>query len=188
VAVLDSAESSARAALAIALHERLLEDLTTTGGVLDGSANLLLRSIGAHNTVLTGHLVLGALAELRLDLLVLLDGGLEATVDPTDLGAVPWARCIRAGLDLANTVGEGTVESHGLGGEGVELAVGLARGRAVGIVEGTLLDHAELLQVLFDGVDTTVDVAALVQDGIGVAVGRTSVVGQRGHLQAVSCK
>lgn len=87
VTVLDSAESGAGAALAVTLHKGLLEDLAT-GGVLDGSLNLSFAGIGANNTVLASHLILGALSELRLNLLVLLDGRLEAAIDTGDVGVV----------------------------------------------------------------------------------------------------
>lgn len=87
VTILDSAESGTGAALAVALHKGLLENLATSG-ILDGGLNLSFAGIGANNTVLASHLVLGALSELRLNLLVLLDGGLETAVDTGDVGVV----------------------------------------------------------------------------------------------------
>lgn len=87
VTILDSAESGAGAALAVTLHKGLLEDLAT-GSVLDGSLNLSFAGIGANDTVLASHLVLGTLSELRLNLLVLLDGRLETAVDTGDVRVV----------------------------------------------------------------------------------------------------
>lgn len=126
VSVLDGTQGGAGAALAIALHQGLAEDLAS-GSVLDGGANFVLSGIGAHDAVLAGHLVLGALAELRLDLLVLGDGGLETAVDAADLGLVLGAVGLGVGLDHAHALRQAAVEGHCVSGEVVELAVGLAR-------------------------------------------------------------
>jgi hypothetical protein len=182
VTILDSAESGAGAALAVALHKGLLEDLTT-GSVLDSGLDLSFAGIGANDTVLAGHLVLGALSELRLNLLVLLNGRLEAAVDTGDVGVVLCRPGLRVGLDDADAFCEAAVEAHGVGREGIELLVGGARGRAVGVIECSLLDVTELLKVLLDGVDAAVNVAALVQDGVGVAMAEgAGVVGEGLHL------
>lgn len=186
VTILDSAESGAGSALTVALHEGLLEDLATSG-VLDGGLNLGLGGVGANDAVLAGHLVLGALSELRLDLLVLLDGRLEAAVDTGDVGVVLCRLGLGVGLDDADAFCEAAVEAHGVGREGIELLVGGARCRAVGVIECSLLDVTELLEVLLDSVDAAVNVAALVQDGVGVAMAEgAGVVGKRLHLD-VAC-
>jgi hypothetical protein len=84
VAVLDGVEGGAGLALATALHEGLAEDGAAVG-VGHGLADFVLAGLGPHDAVLAGHLVLRLLAELRLDLLVLLDDRLEAAVDAADL-------------------------------------------------------------------------------------------------------
>jgi hypothetical protein len=185
VAILYGAEGGTGTSLAIALHEGLAEDLVVAR-VLDGLADLLLGGIGADDAVLAGHLVLGTLAELRLDLLVLLDGLLEATVDTADLRLVLGRVGVAVGLDGANSLGQGAVESHGLRGEVVELTVGIARRRGVGVVESALLNHAELLEVALNLVDATIDVAALVEDGVGVGAHGVGVLCQRSHLDIVA--
>ncbi|KAI6769781.1 hypothetical protein HG530_004410 [Fusarium avenaceum] len=156
VTVLNSAQGSTSTTLAVALHHGLAEDLTTSG-VLNSSLNLLLRSVGAHNTVLASHLVLGSLSELRLNLLVLSNGGLEAAVN---------------------------TERHGVSGKRVKLTAGSAGARAVGVIESSLLDHTELLEVLLNSVDSAVNVATFVKNSVGVLAKTAGVVSERGHLDA----
>lgn len=135
------------------------------------------------------HLVLGALAELRLDGLVLTDRVFQATVHATDLRVVLGRAGVGVRLDGADALGQSTVGGHGLGGEGIELAVRGAARRCIGVVEGALLELAELVEVALDAVDATVDVAAFIQDGVGVAAadGR-AVLGERSHLDARACQ
>lgn len=186
VAILDRRQGGARPALPVALHQSLAEDLAAAR-VLDRGANLVLRRVRAHDAVLAGHLVLGALAELRLDLLVLLDGGLEPAIDAADLGVVLGGAGVGVRLDEPDALGEAAVQGHGLGAEGIELAVVGARGGAVGVVEGPLLEHAELLQVPVDLVDAAVDVSALVQDAIGVAASHgAGVLSEGRHLDVAA--
>lgn len=168
MAVLNGAQGGTGAALAVTLHQSLAEDLVVAG-ILDSSANLGLGGIRADNAVLAGHLVLGTLAELRLNLLVALDGLLETSVNAADLGLVLGRVRLGVGLDGADAVGEGSVKSHGVCGERVELAVGHARGRGIGIIESTLLEHTKLLKVALDLVNASVNVTALIEDGVGVA-------------------
>lgn len=123
VTVLNSAQGGAGAALAVTLHHSLAENLATSC-VLNSSLDLLLRSIGTNNTVLTSHLVLGSLSELGLDLLVLGNGGLETAINTGDMRVVLGRAGLGAGLDGADSLGELTVERHGVSGKRVELAVG----------------------------------------------------------------
>ena len=47
------------------------------------------------------------------------------------------------------------------------------------------MDHAKLFQVLLNSVDSTVDVAALIENGVGVALAKAAgVVGKGSHLDA----
>lgn len=87
VTILDGVEGGAGLSLATALHKSLAEDGAAIR-VRNGLSYLVLASLGSHDAVLAGHLVLGLLAELRLDLLVLLDDRLEAAVDAADLWRV----------------------------------------------------------------------------------------------------
>lgn len=116
VTVLNSAQGSTGTTLAIALHHGLAKDLTSSS-VLDSSLNLLLRGIWAHNAVLAGHLILCAFSELRLDLLVLGDGSLETAVNAGDVRVVLWRFRLRVRLDGADSLGELTVERHGISGK-----------------------------------------------------------------------
>ncbi|GKT41627.1 uncharacterized protein ColSpa_01808 [Colletotrichum spaethianum] len=187
LAVLDGVEDGVGLGLAAALHDGLLEDLGAGAGVLDGLADLALVGVGADDPVLAGHLVLGALAEGGLDLLVLLDGALETAIDAADLRRVPGRLAVGAGLDCADAIGERAVHGHGLGGEGVELAGGRRARRRVGVGEGALLQHAQLVQVGLDLVDALVDGAALVEDGVGVRLAEAArVLGEGFHLDVGS--
>lgn len=164
--VLDGRQDGLGLATSVALHQSLLEDLATS--VLNGGLDFALVGVGPHNTVLPGHLVLRLFTELGLVRLVRPDGLLEATVDSLDLGAVLGQIAVGVALDHAHPLSQGAVEGHGLGAEAVELPVAVAAGRAIGIVERPLLEHAHLVEVLVDGVDAFVDIAALVQNGIRV--------------------
>ncbi|GJD02611.1 hypothetical protein ColKHC_11436 [Colletotrichum higginsianum] len=187
LAVLNGVEHGISLGLATTLHDGLLEDLGSGTGVLDGLADLALVGIGADDSVLAGHLVLGTLAEGGFDLLVLLDGALETTVDAADLRRVPGGLAVGAGLDGAHAVGEGAVHSHGLGGQGIELARGGGAGRRVGIGEGALLQHAQLVQVGLYLVDSLVDGAALVEDRVRVRLAEAAcVLGEGFHLNVGS--
>lgn len=186
VAVLHRRQGRARAALPVALHQGLAKDLAAVG-VVDGGAHLGVGGVGAHDAVLALHLALDALAELRLGLLVLLDGGLEAAVDAADLGVVLGRARVGARLDEADALREGAVLRHGVGRERVELAAVGARGGAVSVVEDALLEHAELLEAAVDGVDAAVKVPALVEDAVGVAAGHgAGVLGQGGHFDVAA--
>lgn len=182
VTVLNGTEGSTSAALAVTLHHGLLEHLAIAR-VLDSSTHFVLGGVRADNAVLTGHLVLRTLAELRLDLLVRGDGGLEIAVDAPNVRAVLGGAGVRVGLDLANTLGQGTVGCHGLGRERVELAIGRAGLGAVGIVEGTLLQHAKLFKVALYALNAAINITALVQDSVGVGVAdRGTILCKRCHL------
>lgn len=170
VAVLDGAEHDARLAPPVALHESLLEDLAAAvGGVLDGVAHLALVGVGPDVPVLALELFARLLAEARLDLLVAVDGRLEAAVDAVDLGGVAGARRLGARLDLAHPVRECAVHGHGLGRQLVQLALRLRAGR-VRLVERPLLQHAQLVEVLLDPAHALVYAPALVQHEVGVVV------------------
>lgn len=168
LAVLDGIEDAVSLGLAAGLHDGLLEDLGTGTGVLNSGADLLLVGVGAHNAVLASHLILCAFAELGLDLLVLLNGTFQAAVDAADLRRVLGRLALGGGLDLANTVGERAVHGHGLGGEGIELTGGRGRGGGIGIGDGSVLQHAQLVQVGLDLVNSLVDGSAFVEDRFGV--------------------
>lgn len=181
MAVLDGRQSSTGAALAIALHQSLLEDLVVAG-VLDSIPDFRLAGVGAHDAVLAGHLILGALTELRLNLLVLLNSRLESAVDTANLRVVLGSAGVGVRLNGADALGKRAVLGHGLRGQRVKLAVGIARRGAVGVVECSLLNHAQLLEVALNLINTAVNVAALVENGVGVAAHRAGVLSQRLHL------
>lgn len=190
LAVLDGRQHGVGLLLATGLHDGLLENLGTGTGILHSLTDLALVGVGAHNAVLTGHLVLGALAELGLDLLVLLDGALQAAVDAADLRRVLGRLAFGGGLDLADAVCEGAVLGHRLGGEGVELAGGGGVRGGVCVGECSLLQHAELVEVLLDLVDALVDGSALVQDRVRVGglAEAAGVLGEGFHFDVRSCE
>lgn len=187
VAVLDSAQCRTSTALPVALHESLAEDLAVTSAVNRG-LNLLFRSLGANNTILAAHLLLDSGLELGLDSLVLGDDGLDLAIDSVHVAAVHSTSAFGLGLDGTHPVGESAVDGHGLGGKGIQLAVGLAGRGAVDIAEDSGLKDFDLFQVAFDLTDAVADVAALVADGVGVFAGHAAgVLCQRSHLYCVAC-
>ncbi|KAI6761185.1 hypothetical protein HG531_001738 [Fusarium graminearum] len=184
VTVLNGAQGSTGATLAVTLHHGLAENLATSC-VLNSSLDLLLRGVGANDTVLPGHLVLGSLSELRLDLLVLGNGSLEAAINTGDMRVVLGRVGLGTGLDGADSFGKLTVKRHGLSRKSVELTVGGTGTRAVGIIKGSLLDHTKLLEVLLNGVDSTVDITALVENSVGVTLSKGATVVSKGlHFDA----
>lgn len=187
MAVLDGVQRSAALATAVALEQGLGKDLLV-GGVLDGLAHLLLGGIRAHDAVLAGHLVLQLLPEGRIHALVLLDGGLELAVDLADLRGVLGRAGVGLLLEGADAAGEVAVHGHGLGGDGVELTVGGALFGGVGVVEGALLEDGEVAQAILDSVDAIIDIAALVQDVVGVVLlSELGAVGGEGfHLDVLA--
>lgn len=142
VAVLHVAERLARLAAAIALEESLAENLLV-GGILDGLAHLGLGSLRPDNPVLTRHLRLELLAEVALNVLVLVDGGLELAVNLSELWRVLGAAGLGLLLERLDARGEAAVHGHRLGAHRVELAVSRALLAGVGVVEGALLEHAD---------------------------------------------
>lgn len=184
VSVLDLVQDRAGLALPGALHHGLLEDLLAAGRhVFDSGTDLIGVGIGPHDAVLSLHLALHLLTVRGLDLLELLDGGLELPVDAVDLALV--AAGVGLALQLTDPLDQSSVGSHGVGGQLVELAVG-ARGR-VGLVEGAVLQHAQLLEVLLDAIHAIGDVTDLVQDvcGVGCTEGGAAL-GERSHLDIVA--
>lgn len=178
VAVLHVGERLARLPAAIALEQGLAEDLLV--GILDRIAHLGLGRIGADNPVLAGHLRLQLLAEVALDVLVLVDGGLELAVHLAELRRVLGAAGLGLLLDRLDARCEAAVHGHRLAAHRVELGVGRALLARIRVVERALLEHADRLQVALDGVDAFVNLAALVQDGVGVllAAELLAVLGQ----------
>lgn len=169
VPVLDCAQRRAALTPPVALQQRLREDLLV-GCVLDGLAHLLLRRLRAHDAVLARHLLLELLPEGRVHALVVLDGGLQLAIDLADLRGVLGRARVGLLLDGLDARGEVAVHGHGLRGDGVELAVGAALGRRVGVIEGALLEGREVVEAALDLVDAAIDLATLVEDVVGVSL------------------
>lgn len=186
--VLNRAQNGSGLPAAVTLHQRLLEDLGPLGRILDGSSDFLLRRVGPHYAVLACHLVLCLLAEGRLNLLIFLNGLLEAPIDSRYLRRVPGLLAIPAGLDRADSFSQAPVHAHRLCRETVQLSRSSGTGRGIGIVEGTILKQSQLAKVSFNLVDALVDVAAFVQNGIGVTLAEAAGVLRQGrHFDIISC-
>ena len=188
MAVLDGVQGGAALAASVALQQGLRKHLLAAGG-LDGPTHLVVRGVAAHNAVLPRHLVLQLLAERRVERLVLLDRRLQAAVDAAHLRRVLGRPAVGLALEHADAAREVAVHGHGLRGEGVQLPVGAALRRRVRVVERALLQGREVVQVGLDLVDAAIDVAALVEDVVGVILAaELRPVGREGlHLDVLAC-
>lgn len=181
VTVLHFVQDSAGLALTVALHHGLLEDLLSTSRhVLYGRTNFASVRIGAHNTILTLHLALHLLTVRSLELLILLDALLQLTIKTVNLATV--ALSLLVALQLLESLNKSSVVGHRLGGKLIELSGGAGGG--IGFVEGTILQHPQLVKVLVDSIDTVAHISDLVE-----RVGRPSArggLGKGGHLDIVA--
>ena len=166
VAILHIAQRLVRLPTTTALQQRLAEHLLRR--ILYRLAHLRLRSIRADNLILPRHLRLQLLAEVALDVLVLVDGSLELTIHLPELRRVLGAARLGLLLERLDARREAAVHGHCLRAHGVELAVRRALLAGIRVVERALLEHADGVQVALDGVDAFVDLAALVEDGVRV--------------------
>lgn len=181
VTVLHFIQDSPGLTLAIALHHGLLEDLLSTSRhVFHRGADLAIVGIGAHNAVLTFHLTLHLLAVGGLELLVLLNPLFQLAIKAVDLA--PVALSLLVALQFLESLDEPPVVGHGLGGKLVQLARGAGRG--ISLIEGTVLQHPQLVQVLVNGVHAVANVSDLVEGVDGSGSG--GVVRKGSHFNIVT--
>lgn len=186
VTVLHGAEGGASSTLPIALHQSLGKDLLVAGTFNDG-LDFLGGSVGAHDLILTGHLLLGRILEIALFSHVLSNSVLELLVDNGDMASVHGTLGLWVRLDGSDALRKRAVVCHGLGGEGIQLTMGGTGRGAVGIVENSSLEHLNLREVAQNTLDFAANGGTLVQNGVRVSTGHGAcVLGQGGHLDVVS--
>lgn len=176
VSVLHSVKSRSALASSIALEQSLREDLLVRG-ILHSLANFSFRSIWSNNAVLASHLLLQPLSERGVHGLVFLDCSLKLTVNFAKLRCILGRSGLALLLDRFDSASEVAVHGHRLGGNGIELSVGLAVGGGIGVIERALLKLGKVSEVLFDRVDAFVDFTQLVENCIGISSSLRGVAG-----------
>ena len=133
-------------------------------------SDLLFGCVWAHNAVLALGSSLRIPSEIRLERLVLVDGRLESAVDLADLWGISWVAGVGLRLNCFYACHEATVPRHDLGAEVVDFARGHVWPRQ------RLLEHSvEVAELGIEVVEGAVDLAAFVEDGIGVRACATTV-------------
>lgn len=133
-------------------------------------AHFLLGSVWAHNAVLALRSSLRLSPEVGLEVLIAIDSGLEPPINLSNLWGVPWATRLGLGLDVLDASDQSTVASH----DGRAEAFDLARVH-IWASQRLLEDTVEVGQLTIELVESTIDFAAFVKDGI--RVGAASRVG-----------
>ena len=168
VALLDVAQRALRLSPAVGVEEGLLEDLSVAA-IHRGFPDLRLRRFRVDDQVLPTLLLLHLLPELTLLRLVRIDRLPYPPIQRVDLRLVARLAGIRLRLDALHAIRESAVARHDIRAHAVDLLVA----RAVAGNEAAL-DALQVLQARLEVVDRTADGAALVEDGIGVAWGRSA--------------
>lgn len=163
----------------MAITYSLLEDGSLR--VLNGLPDLLVGGVWAHNAILALSGGLRVPSEVRLEVLVAVDGCLQPAVHLADLRSVAGVARLRLRLDVLDAADEAAVASHDLRAEVVDLARGHIGARK-DLLEGAL----KVVQLAVELVEGAVDFAALVEDGIGV--GAAALLLSVGlHLDCAGC-
>lgn len=168
-----------RLTTAIALDQSRAEDLLVVG-IFHSFPHFGIRGIWADNAILSSHLFLRRFSELSLDLLVLIDGGLQSAIHLANLWRI--ARISRLGLllDVLDSAHQPSVLGH----DAVPRAVNfnaqrrLRRGICVGQV--ARLKTSQTLQVRFNLIDGLVNCSTFIEDSVGIGAVHVSHLCNRG--------
>lgn len=131
--------------------------------VCDSFPDLLLGRVWAHNAVLALSSGLRVPPKVGLEGLVLVDGGLQPAVDLSNLWRVPGAARLGLALDVLHAGNEAAVARHDLCAEVVDLARG-----HVWAGQHLPEDALQVAELPIEVVESAIDFAAFVEDGIGV--------------------
>lgn len=156
--------SSNKEMCAYSLAENLL-----VRGVLHSFLNFSVGGVGPHDAVLSRHLLLQPLSEIGLHLLVFRNGGLQSSLDSSDLSFVARGSGIGHLLDALHAFDKVAIEILGFGGQVLRLCANGVLTGGIGVTEESTIHDVHLIDVVVDRVDATVDVSTLVQDRVWIA-------------------
>lgn len=169
---------------AVGVQKSLLEDLCIST-CLGSLSNLRLACIRTDDQVLTPLLLCDLLPELRLDLLVVVDGLAYPTVQSLHLCPVALARSIWLTLDTLDAIGQSTVSTHNVCAEAIDFLV-----RGAGAGNKVALQALQVVQTSLEIIDGASDSATVIENGVWIArlrCGRiwSSVAGEGLHFDIV---
>lgn len=154
-------------ATAIALNQSRAEDLLIVW-ILHSFTHFSIRGVGANDSVLSRHLLLRCLSELPLDLLVLVDGSFQSSINLSDLRRITWVTRLWLLLDILDTADETSVLGHDVFAGSVDFDAQGRLSRGVCVSKVTRLETLQTLQVCLDLVNGLVDSSAFIEDSVGV--------------------